>query len=91
MMRTIRSWAIAGILVPVTFLIIAQLQRGIFEAPRLVFMLWPTSIFLMATDGQEYTLFGVLVFTISIAINVIFYAAIGAMLRVLFGRLSRGL
>ncbi len=86
MIRFIRYWALAGVLVPVGIITIAHFQGGVFEWPYLGLVLWPSWIFMAATYEQEFTAFGILVLTISIAINVVLYSGIGALVWLLLGR-----
>lgn len=80
-------WALAGVVVPVTLLTIAFLQGGVFADPYLLIALWPAAIFLMGI--QTWNAFAVLVLLAAIGINVIWYIAVGVMVRLLFGPLFR--
>ena len=86
MMRFVVYCALAGALVPVAIIIIAQLQGGVFQWPYVAVVLWPSWIFMGATYERELTVFGILVLAISIAINVVLYSAVGVLFWLLFGR-----
>ncbi|MEK6527039.1 MAG: hypothetical protein AABZ22_09205 [Nitrospirota bacterium] len=77
MKRYVMYWAVAGIVVPIMLIILAQLQGGTFESPYLALALWPSSILLMAIHypGVGWAIF---VYAISIMINVVLYSAVGA-------------
>jgi hypothetical protein len=86
MIRFVMYWAVTGALVPLAIIVIAQLQRGVFRWPELAVAFWPSSIILIGTYEREFTFFGIFAVVISIAINVLLYSAIGAVLWLLFAR-----
>jgi hypothetical protein len=86
MLRGLGLWLLAGILVPASFLGLAQLEGGVWTAPHVVVLFWPSSIILMATDGFELTAFSLWMHLVSIGANVALYAGIGVLVRFLRGR-----
>ena len=89
MIRFVMYWALAGLLAPLVILIVSELQGGVFEWPYLAVGLWPSWIMLGATYEREFTTFGILVLTISIAINVILYSAVGTLVWFLWSLYDR--
>jgi hypothetical protein len=79
---TVRYWALAGFLVPVTILVVGRLQGGVFEWPYLAVAIWPSWIMAGAIDAfEDPPLSSILIIlTISIGLNVVLYSAIGAMI-----------
>ena len=79
MMRSkiVRSFCIAGIVIPVVQMIAAGLAQRCCEyiaGPEFL-ILWPTSIFTMAAEGQRWWV-SLLVVTVAIGTNVpIYYVA----------------
>jgi len=78
MTRTLGYWAAAGFSVPVLVLVLAHLQGGVFSEPRLAIALWPSSIILLGI--HEATPFAILASLLSIVLNIVWYAAVGAMI-----------
>ena len=93
MKRFVMYWALAGVLVPVTIVLVSRLQDGVFEWPDLAVILWPSSIMLMALEAiHQPWWWQIVVPAISIATNVVLYSTVGAVLWLfwrLFGRLFR--
>ena len=77
-MRMAVYGALAGFLVPILIMIVTYLQGGAFKWPYLAVILWPSSIMLMGTMGQELTPGGIIIFIVSVVLNQALYAAIGA-------------
>ncbi len=83
--RWIAVWGMAGCVVALTFLSIHKflehdpiLQHQIgFTMNDIMVYLWPSSIFLMATDGIEGTARAYLFVTIAVLSNGLSYAVIG--------------
>ena len=76
-MRITICGALAGFFVPVLIMAITYLHDGGISS-YLVVALWPSSIILMGTDGQELTPGGIIVFVISVLLNQALYAGIAA-------------
>ena len=89
MKHMVMYWALAGVIVPLAILGIAHLQGGVFEWPYLAIALWPSSILTMAIQKEGLSLFNILVPTVSIALNVIWYSVLGAIFWLLVGRFFR--
>ena len=89
MIRFVMYWALTGLVVPVAITIASRLQGGVFKWPELALVAWPSWILLGVTYEREFTVFGVLVLGISIAINVIVYSAVGSALWLCWLWLSR--
>ena len=85
-MRIAIYGALAGFFVPISIMAITYLQGGVFEWPYLLVALWPSSIMLMGTMGQELTPGGIIVFVISVLLNQAVYAGIGAIAAYLYVR-----
>jgi hypothetical protein len=75
-----RYWALAGLFLPVTLMIVTRLQGGVFEWPYLMIALWPSVVIYAAADAFESpSLIALIVsLTISIGLNMILYALFGA-------------
>ena len=82
MLRVVRYWALAGLLVPVIILLITWLQGGVFEWPSLGLVLWPSWYLAAAGDVKPSPdpLIGGLFLLISVALNVVLYSVMGAAL-----------
>lgn len=71
---------VSGLGVPVVILTITYFSDGRFLwNPYIVVALWPSSIMLMGTMGQEFTPMGIIVLAISVLLNQILYFGIGAL------------
>lgn len=71
MKRCVTYWALAGLLVPVTILVVEM--AGVWLNDYVVLSLWPSGIMLMGfQEGMEILL------VIPIALNVLLYSFIGA-------------
>ncbi len=91
MMRVLRYWAVAGLFVPVLFMLIAQLEgpgRVLYELDSVRLILWPSWIMMGGTYGIEFTALGILVLALSIGINVFLYMAVGAIFWRVYRRLD---
>ena len=72
------SWgALAGIIPPILIMAMTYVQGGVFQWPTLAVALWPTSLMLMGTMGQELTAYGIIIFVLSVLSNQIVYAVMG--------------
>jgi hypothetical protein len=89
MLKIIMAGGGIGFLIPTLYLLIFYVF-GVNPAAvnQLLFWLWPSSIFLMATDGQEHTWFAVEVIAISVGVNILLYT-LGSFLLVLIWRLLK--
>ena len=85
-MRIAIYGALAGFLVPVLIMAITYVQGGVFKWPYIAVALWPPSIMLMGTMGQELTSGGIIIFFISVLLNQALYAAIGAIAAYIYAR-----
>ena len=68
--------AAIGVLVAVAMLWGAW--EGSIDFDSRTILLWPSSIFLMATDGHEASLGAILIMILAVAGNAILYALIGS-------------
>jgi len=77
-MRRVVGWSVvAGLMVPLVLIGIAQLEGGVWSAPKAVILFWPSSILLMATSGFEGTLFALWMHVVAIVLNAGWYVALG--------------
>ena len=75
--------ALVGLILPITLLLIQMPTRGTsfgYAIHRLIVALWPSSFWLMATEGIEGTPQAYLFISMSIAANVVVYSALGCVL-----------
>jgi hypothetical protein len=72
--------AIIGIFVAVAFFLAGRLFGLDYPVFRLSEILWPSSIFLLATDGSENTIGSYLIVATAIVANGIVYSLAGAIL-----------
>jgi hypothetical protein len=75
--------ALLGLIVPITLLLIQMPARGTsFSYPlhRLMILLWPSSFWLLATEGIEGTPRAYLFTSMSIVANMVVYGAMGCLL-----------
>lgn len=79
MKRFVMYWTLAGVLVPITILLVTWLQGGIFEWPYLALALWPTSVIYAAADSYQNPQASVVIIflMISIGLNAAIYSYIG--------------
>jgi hypothetical protein len=90
MTRWIAWGATAGLVLPLTFWLAAWLQDGVFPWPQLVVTLWPSSILLFATEAfRQPWWWTPLTIALSVGLNVVLYAIIGAALGFVVTRLRR--
>jgi hypothetical protein len=83
MMKLIVLLSVAGLVIPMLFTLILRLveqhQPAYFSISRVLeiiqLLVWPSSIFMMATAGHKDIDYGML--ALSIMVNIIFYAVIG--------------
>lgn len=71
----------AGLVLPLLFLLIVKaLSNRVWNYPvnELMRLLWPSSVWLMATEGIEGTLRSYFFVLISISANVLLYAVLGS-------------
>jgi hypothetical protein len=78
MMRIAMYGAFSGFFVPVVIMAITYLQGGVFKWPALAVAIWPTSMMLMGTMGQELTATGIVLFIVSVLLNQALYSVIWA-------------
>lgn len=78
-MRIAIYGALTGLFVPVLIMAITSLQGGVFKWPYLAVVLWPSSIMLMGTMGQEETTMGVIALVVAVLLNQVLYSLIGAL------------
>lgn len=85
-----------GLLVPIAFLLaqeIVVVHMGwtsvTYPLHRLMRLLWPSSVWLMATVGIERAPIGYLFVLISVLANVVLYGAVGAVLWVAYRSIKR--
>ncbi len=89
MLRFVMYWALAGVLIPVTVIIIGQFEELLsttFSWLEFAVFLWPSWILMGATYEREFSAFGLLVLAISIGLNVALYSAVGTVFWFLFNR-----
>jgi len=84
MLRSVKYWALAGLLIPVVLLIIVRLQGGVYAWPWLAFALWPTQLIVGSLDAayipsvpMTTITFTALIYAISL--NVAWYSLLGAL------------
>lgn len=82
--------ALAGVIPPIVIMAMTYFQGGVFKWPTLAVALWPTSIMLMGTMGQELTANGFVIFVLSVLLNQILYAVLGVLVGLLSHRLIQG-
>ena len=77
-LRWLTVSASVGLVVPVTYL----LGFGIFDYTMndVWMLIWPSSIFMLATDGSERTLGSYLIIAESILANILLYSVFGCIL-----------
>lgn len=91
MVRALRWWALAGLLVPVAIYIIGFIEvftGRLIMSDYVMLILWPSSFPLMAIR-EQFTVFGFLAVAISLLINVALYSAVGAIAWLFWLLLSR--
>ena len=77
-MARVVGWSVlAGLMVPLALLGIAQLEGGVWSAPKAVILFWPSSILLLATSGFERTPFALWMHVVAIVLNAGWYAILG--------------
>lgn len=90
-MTRFAAWgALAGILPPILIMAITYFQGGVFKWPALAVTLWPTSIMLMGTMGQELTAWGIVILVLSVLLNQIVYGVMGLLVWLLAQRFIEG-
>jgi len=88
MMQFVSRWTLAGFLVPIVVIVVGELQGGIFRWPHLAMALWPSWMMMGATVGREFSVSGIVIFTISVLVNATLYSAIGALVWIVRRKLS---
>jgi len=82
--------SLAGLFVSLVMLaadyICIYLGRCLLLDPYLIVVMWPSSIMLMGTAGQEFTPMAIVVTLISVMLNVALYFIIGAVIGYLYFR-----
>jgi len=73
MRRYVSYWAMAGVLVPVAMLGLSVLPVRLIEPGGLGLLLWPSSALLLDIEPHE----AIILAPLSVAINVLYYLAIG--------------
>ncbi len=76
-------WAMAGVLVPVAILGLSVLPTRLIEPGGLGLLLWPSSALLLDIELHE----AIILAPISLAINVLYYLAIGMVVSLLSSKL----
>jgi len=76
---TVLAGASLGVLVPIAFLLVPKHAHHLFGS-RFDLYLWPSAIILMATENQGYDLYALAVLVCSIALNVVYYVLVAALL-----------
>ncbi len=76
-MRYASRGALVGIVPPILVMATTYFQGGVFQWPKLAVAVWPTSIMLMGTMGQELTPWAIIIFVLSVLLNQIAYAVMG--------------
>jgi hypothetical protein len=78
-----KTFSMIGIAVASVFFIVEMLSGEYFPYPafRLMEVLWPSSIFLLATDGSEKTLGTYFIVLVAILVNGFTYFVVGIVLR----------
>ena len=66
------GFGLLGLLIPVAFLIF---RNPLF--PNWVTYFWPSSIFLLATDGHEKSLQAFLILVVAVIVNILLYLLAG--------------
>lgn len=87
-LRWLASSAVAGLVVPIAILLAHEvvssnklLMRHFYNPLyRVMQIAWPSSFFLMATDGGEGTPEAYLIIAISILANILLYSVVGCVL-----------
>jgi hypothetical protein len=64
-----------------------QTRTFLYALERLTTVLWPSSIWLMATDGSERTISSYAIVVVSITANIMLYAVVGSSLWLLKQRM----
>ena len=88
MKSSYRGWLITsaglGLLMPMCWFLaqwlFAQAPTFLYSLERVTRVLWPSSIWLMATDGSEGTVSAYEIIVASVTANVVLYAALGSSL-----------
>jgi len=77
--------AVLGLLAPITWLLVqkllganAQIQTQIAPLERVIRVVWPSSLWLMATDGIEGTPKAYMFVSLSIVANIVLYGLLGS-------------
>lgn len=84
--RSFLKWvvtaSVVGLLVALGFLVAAKFvpQEYSYSVHQVMGWIWPSAIFLMATEGIENTAKGYLFVFISVVANVLLYGVVGAVL-----------
>lgn len=92
--RTVKYWALAGLLAPLTILFTAELegvQGWVFPwLPVVGFLLWPTWPIAIAADSYAEPQPGLIMIstTFSIGLNVIVYSVVGVLVSRFFSLLA---
>jgi len=83
--KALAMWALCGVAVACALLIVAHVvmlwssgTRAGYYVNRIMRVLWPSSVWLMATEGIESTMLGYALVAVSIVANGVLYAIIGA-------------
>lgn len=79
--------ATIGLVVPISSIMATKHFHILY--PSWIIYVWPSSIFLMATDGFENTTYSTVITMISVAVNMGLYCTVGFIVYVLFGRIFK--
>jgi hypothetical protein len=74
--KWILTFALVGLLIPIFCWVLSYSFRFLFGLWTVI--IWPSSIILMATSGNEKSLGSFLIAVVAVVINMILYAGIGA-------------
>lgn len=89
-MRYANWGAVAGLAPPILIMAMTYFHGGVFQWPKLAVALWPTSIMLTGTMGEELTPWGMIIFVLSVLLNQIAYAVMGILVWSLRDRFMEG-
>jgi hypothetical protein len=94
--RWLLIWVALGLFIPTCWFLAQWLspdhalsRASLYLLERVARVLWPSSIWLLATDGSEESLSSYAVVAISVAVTIMLYAAIGSGLWLLRWRIVR--
>jgi len=83
--RYVSYWAMAGVVVPLAIAGLSVLPVRLIEPGGLGLLLWPSSALLLDIEVHE----AIILAPISVAINVLYYLAIGMLVSLLASKLTQ--